>query len=422
MDVTVQKQEGIAATFTAPPSKSYTHRALITGALARGRSHLSRPLISDDTLITIRTLQAFGVPIVEEGQEVSIEGTDGNLTCPTGAEIDVGESGTSMRFFTTLAHLCGTPVVVRGSSRMHQRPIGPLVTSLRDLGGEITYRGKEGYPPLSIRGPLMGGITTIRSDESSQFLSSLLLVAPYAQKDVEIRCEGIPVSRSYIDVTIDVMQSFGVSVERDDYLKFNVRAGDHYRSTSYEIEGDYSSASYFFALPAVCGGRVSVNGLNPFSSQGDRQFLDILAAMGCEVRYSTNGVEIQCDHYLTGVTVDMSSSPDTVQTLCVVASCATTPTTITGISHLRLKESDRLENTAAILSSLGAGVTTGHDWIHIVPGQLHGGIIDPHNDHRTAMSFAILGFRIGDLTILHAECVTKSFPTFWSSLAQAGML
>lgn len=422
MEVTVRKKEGIIATFTAPPSKSYTHRALITGALAQGPSRLSHPLISDDTLITIRGLQALGVSIEGGEQRLIIDGTGGKLTCPAGAEINVGESGTSMRFFTTLALLCGTPVVMRGSSRMHQRPIGPLVTSLRDLGGEITYLEKEGYPPLTIGGALNGGTTRIRGGESSQFLSSLLLTAPYAQRDVEIECEGSPVSRSYIDVTIDVMQSFGVGVERKGYSNYRVTAGNHYCPTEYTVEGDYSSASYFFAIPAVCRGRVSVNGLNPVSSQGDRQFLDILIAMGCGVRYTSNGVEIWRERELSGVTVDMSSSPDTVQTLCVVAACASTPTTITGISHLRLKESNRIEDTAAILASLGARVTTGPDWISILPNPLHGGTINPRNDHRTAMSFAILGLRVGGITILNAECVTKSFPTFWPVLAQSGVL
>jgi len=206
-------------------------------------------------------------------------------------------------------------------------------------------------------------------------------------------------------------------IRREGYRHFEVSNKDHYTGHTYVIEGDYSSASYFFALAAICGGRVAVTGLNPESVQGDRLFLDALQKMGCLVTYAHDGVMVEHEGPLTGITIDMSSAPDTVQTLCMVAAVAKTPTMITGIGHLKFKESDRLAVTVERLRQLGCVAHTGEDRIIIQPAALHGGTIDPANDHRTAMSFAILGLGIGGVAVTGAECVNKSYPGFWDALS-----
>jgi 3-phosphoshikimate 1-carboxyvinyltransferase len=299
---------------------------------------------------------------------------------------------------------------------MQKRPIGHLADTLRTLGGEITFLQNDGYPPFTVSGNFAGGAATIDGSVSSQFISSILIAAPYAEREVDLVVSTPPASRSYLDITVGVMQAFGAQIKRQDYTQFQVSNTHRYQSRTYAIEGDYSSASYFFAMAAICGGRVTVTRLNPESVQGDRAFLDALSRMGCSVRYEKNSVSIERTKPLSGITVDMSAAPDTVQTLCVVAAMADTPTIITGISHLKYKESDRITSTAENLRRLGGDVTTGSDWITIRPSPLHGGTIDPLDDHRTAMSFAVLGLGIGGVTITDAECVTKSFPGFWEIL------
>ncbi|MFA5222462.1 MAG: 3-phosphoshikimate 1-carboxyvinyltransferase, partial [Methanoregula sp.] len=251
---------------------------------------------------------------------------------------------------------------------------------------------------------------------SSQYISSLLLAAPYADRETELLILGTPVSRSYLDITVDVMRTFGADVRQSGPDRFVVSNRARYAGRNCPVEGDYSSASYFFAVAAICGGRMTVTNLSATSVQGDRQFLTALEAMGCHVSRSGDAVTVERTGSLRGITIDMSSAPDTVQTLCMVAAGAETPTTITGISHLRFKESDRIAGTAERLRALGGDVRVEDDRITIFPRPLHGGTIDPGNDHRTAMSFAVLGLGTGDVAITHAECVNKSFPGFWETL------
>jgi 3-phosphoshikimate 1-carboxyvinyltransferase len=234
--------------------------------------------------------------------------------------------------------------------------------------------------------------------------------------ETEVIIPSPPVSGSYLDITLEVMQAFGVAVKREGYTRFLVSNSRRYTGRTYAIKGDYSSSSYFFAIAAICCGRTTVKNLEPGSVQGDRRFPDILASMGCKVTYSGHEVTVERTGELHGITVDMSTSPDTVQTLCMVAAMADTPTTITGISHLKFKESDRITGTAERLKSLGGDVQVGDDRMTINPAPLHGGVINPENDHRTAMSFAVLGLCIGGVTITNAECVNKSFPGFWDTI------
>jgi 3-phosphoshikimate 1-carboxyvinyltransferase len=422
MIVTLPQIRNADLTLTAPPSKSYTHRALIAGALAKGTTTVLRPLAAEDTRLTAAALKALGVPVEETPEAITIEGCNGDIPNRATTTLDLDNSGTSLRLLTSLALLCRHPVILTGSARMQERPIGPLAAALPALGGRVGYLRHHGFPPLRVSGSMAGGPVVIDGSVSSQFISSILMAAPYAAREVDVTIPAPPASASYLDVTVDVMQAFGGQVRRTGYERFVVSTAERYRGRTYAVEGDYSSASYFLAIPAVCGGRVRVENLAPGSVQGDRRFLDALAAMGCRVSYGDNAVTVERDGALHGITVDMSSSPDTVQTLCMAAALADAPTTITGIGHLKFKESDRINGTAERLRALGGLVEVGRDSLTITPAPLHGGTIDPANDHRTAMSFAVLGLGTGGITITDAGCVNKSFPGFWDMLKRAGVV
>jgi 3-phosphoshikimate 1-carboxyvinyltransferase len=413
---TILRHGPVEGSVAAPPSKSYTHRALITGALGSGKTVLEHPLDAEDTRLTARGLAALGARIDWETDRITITGSNGALSCGETTVLDLDNSGTSLRLLTSLALLADHPVTLTGSARMQDRPIGSLADALTALGGSIAFPKKTGFPPLVAGGHLEGGPVTVDGSVSSQFISSLLLVAPYAETEMELSIPGLPASRSYLDITVDVMKSFGAEITRHGYNQFVVSNRKRYTGRTYAIEGDYSSASYFFAMAAICGGKMTVTNLSPASVQGDRRFLEMLAGMGCTVNYSRDAVTVERTGPLNGIMADMSSSPDTVQTLCMVAAVARTPSTITGISHLKFKESDRISTTAENLRTLGGNVQVEADRIMIQPAVLHGGTIDPANDHRTAMSFAVLGLGTGGITIPDAACVTKSFPGFWDTL------
>jgi 3-phosphoshikimate 1-carboxyvinyltransferase len=416
MIVTPPRTGSVDLVVTAPSSKSYTHRALIIGALGSGTTTLLQPLFAQDTRLTIYALRLLGVSITVHPDQIIIEGCSGRFPTLDTTLLDLDNSGTSLRLLTSLALLCSHPVILTGSQRMQERPVGPLAQALLSLGGTIDFLKNEGYPPLKVSGHLKGGRVLVDGTISSQFITSLLIAAPYAETDVEVVIPSPPASQSYLDITLDVMQVFGAHVTRDEYVRFCVSNRRQYSGRTYIIEGDYSSSSYFFAIAAICGGRVTVKNLIPDSVQGDRRFLDALRLMGCTVTCSGNAVTVERSGDLRGITFDMSSSPDTVQTLCMVAAMAKTPTTITGIGHLKFKESDRISGTAERLQALGGNVQAEDDRITIFPTPLHGAIINPDNDHRTAMSFAVLGLGIGGITITDAECVSKSFPGFWDIL------
>lgn len=422
MEVKISRREWIAAEFTAPPSKSHTHRALVAASLADGRSFVSEPLLSDDIEVTVASLKRMGVCIESRRDGFAIEGTSGVLGCDDGCMLDMRDSGTSMRFFTALAALARGSVTIDGSKRLRERPVGPLAMALRQLGADVNFLGSEGYPPLRVHGPLRGGEAWISASESSQYISALLLVAPCASSGVRILCTGGIVSRPYVDVTLEIMEHFGVRVRRDDYTEFRVDAGSGYRGRDYRVEGDYSSAGYFFAIAAVCGGRVRVKNLRLNSKQADALLLQALEQMGCRVRAGEDEVILERTSALEGIEIDMHDAPDAVQTLAMVAAFASSPTRIRGISHLKYKESDRIEAIVRTLSSAGGKIKVEKDALLIEPAPLNGATIDPKGDHRTAMSAAVLGLGAGGITIIDAECVSKSFPDFWNELERADLL
>lgn len=406
----------IHAVVRIPGSKSITHRALIAASLADGKSRIEDFLACEDTLYTANALRDMGIEILIDGGHVSVPGNGGHFkTDPEKKEIFLGNSGTSYRLLLSVAALGRRDYVLTCSPRMRERPVGDLVQALRELGVEASFVHKQGYPPVFIKGHgIRGGKVQIAGNISSQYISSVLLSGPCAEKGVEIEVEGNLVSRSYIDLTLDVMQTFGIHVDRDDYRSFRVGPESGYRPCRFSIEGDVSSASYFWGAAAVAGGNVITENIHPYNTrQGDIALLDILERMGCHVEKGHNRVIVE-GGALSGVEADMGSMPDMVPTLAAVALFAEGKTVIRNVSHLRYKESDRLSDTAHEWRSLGARIEELEDGLVIHGGRsLTGAVVDPHNDHRLAMSLSIIGLKTGGVRIRDEGCVEKSFPSFW---------
>lgn len=401
-----------------PPSKSLTHRALVAAALADGASTVRRPLICEDTLYTMEGLRRLGVSLDAAEREVVVQGRGGRLAPGAGTTpLYLGNAGTTFRFLVALAalrpghhHLTGTP-------RMCERPVEDLACSLSHLGAKVAFVQSPGFPPVDVTGRgLHGGKVRIPGGKSSQFVSALLLAAPCASGEVKIEVAGDLVSRQYVDLTLAVMARFGVEVERKGYCRFRVPAPQSYGLTEFTVEGDASSASYFWAAAAVTGGAVTTTHLDPFRTlQGDIRFLAILEEMGCEVERERDCVTVR-GKPLRAVDADMSAMPDLVPTLAATALFAEGKTTICNVSHLRIKENDRLAVVAAEWMRLGARVEETQDGLTIWGNQpLRSARAFAHADHRIAMSLAVAGLRVPGLEIEEADCVAKSFPGFWEA-------
>ncbi|MDO9123646.1 MAG: 3-phosphoshikimate 1-carboxyvinyltransferase, partial [Deltaproteobacteria bacterium] len=377
-----------------------------------GESVLIHGLRSEDTEYTAQALERLGIQIFWEGDLLHVLGEGGRLKGEE-EKIYVGNSGTSMRFLTALVALKRGRTLLDGSERMRKRPVADLLDGLRALGVKAYFRDGNGCPPVIIesRG-LHGGKVKIRGEESSQFLSALLMVAPYAIEDMHVEITGNLASRPYVDITRDVMSAFGVEVQSEGYHSFFVRAGQRYQPRKYRIEGDISHASYFFSAAAVTEGRVRAERFSSTSLQGDAGFLNILEKMGCVVLRGEGWTEVRGGE-LHGIEVDMNEMPDLVPTLAVTAAFARGQTLIQNIGHLRLKESDRISVLTTELRHMGVRVEEGEDWLKIEGGKGHGAEIEPHDDHRIAMSFAIAGLVIPGIKIKESQCVKKSFPDFW---------
>ncbi len=405
------------ACVTVPGSKSHTHRALIVSALAEGESTLINALESEDTRYTARALEALGVSLRWEKGKVLVSGKGGRLD-PAQRPIPIGHSGTSMRFLTALASLARGKTQLVGRERMKSRPMKELQKGLEVLGVKVYSQEKEDHLVLIVESDgLRGGKVSLRGEESSQFLSALLMVAPYARKDVTLEIVDRLISKPYVDITIDVMEAYGIEIEREGYRRFHVPRGKRYKGRTYWIEADASSASYFFSDAAIRRGRIRVEPFNPFCHQADARFLEILERMGCEVMRGERWVTVQGGR-LRGIEMDLNEMPDLVPTLSVTAAFAEGKTLLKGISHLRHKESDRIAVVARELHRMGIRVEEGEDWLRIEGGEGHGAEIDTENDHRIAMSFAMAGLRIPAIGIRNHPCVNKSFPSFWETLGE----
>ena len=414
--IEIKPVQNLQTTVTVPGSKSYTNRALLIAGLADGESRLEKPLVSDDTKYMIRALKAFGIPVQEEKEAFLISGKGGKLSAP-GEDIFIGNAGTTMRFLTTFSGLVPGKTKLDGDERMRERPLADLLDCLTQMGVKAVSANGNGCPPIDIEGgEVPGGEVQLAGDKSSQYLTSILLSAPYFKNDTCIHIQGDLTSKSYADITLDIMKTFGVHVDNESYQRFKVKAGDRYKAQTYRVESDWSSASYFLAAGAVTGGEVTLTDINPHSVQGDAQFTSVLEKMGCLVEKKAHSLHIK-GNPLRGISINMNNMPDAVQTLAVTALFAEGETVIQGIGNLRIKETDRISALANELSRLGAEVETGEDFLIIRPGDYKGAEIETYNDHRMAMSFAVAGLKIPGTRIKNPKCVEKSFPDFFKRFA-----
>ena len=415
--IEIQPTGPLQAAIRPPGSKSITNRALICAAAAKGRSVIRGGLLSEDTRVMIDALNRLGAKAVFGGErgEAAVVGCGGPLPAASG-DLYVANSGTTMRFLTALLAAGRGAYRLDGAPRMRQRPIQDLLSGLSQLGGDVRSEKLNGYPPVVVRAAgLRGGRAIIAGDASSQFVSGLLMAAPLAEHDVELIVEGPLVSQPYVHMTVGVMASFGVRVDTYGSRRFFIPAPQAYLAAEYDVEPDASAASYFWGAAAVTGGSVVVQGLTRESLQGDVAFCQCLAQMGCQVAYENSGIRVSGGP-LRGISVDMNAISDTVQTLAAVALLAEGPTTITGVGHIRHKETDRIGDLARELRKLGAAVDELTDGLRIAPGPLRGAEIETYGDHRMAMSLALVGLRVPGVVIRDPDCTQKTYPGFFRDL------
>jgi 3-phosphoshikimate 1-carboxyvinyltransferase len=408
------------ATVRVPGSKSITNRALLIAALSEGESLLSGALFSDDTRYMAEALRRLGVEVEEDEQAETLRVVGRGGQWPVAqADLQVGNAGTTMRFLAAALCLGRGRYRIDGSARMRERPIQDLLDALTALGARVRSEQGSGCPPVSIEaGGLAGGAVEVRGDRSSQFLSAVLQVAPYAQRDVTVRVAGELIAKPYVDMTVGVMRAFGVEVKRDGYARFDVAAGQRYRARQYAIEPDASSAHYFWAAAALTGGRVRVEGLCRESLQGDVGFASILAAMGADVRWEANAIEVEGPDRLSGIDADLNAISDTAPTLAVLGAFASSPVRLRNIAHVRWQESDRLRAVATELARLGVDVQELPDGLEVRPSRVTPGTVQTYDDHRIAMSFALAGLRVAGVRIEDPGCVAKTFPDFFARLEE----
>jgi 3-phosphoshikimate 1-carboxyvinyltransferase len=422
----------LSATVRLPGSKSLTNRALLISALARGKTRLTNALFSDDSCYFAKALQILGfeVQLDETNHEMTVTGLGGQIPA-TKAKLFIGNAGTAARFLSAFLTLGQGDYILDGDARMRERPIGDLVEALTQLGAKL--EATNHCPPVKIwASGLPGRNAKIAGNLSSQFLSALLMIAPYAKSPVEIEVTTELNSKPYVDMTIAIMKDFGVEVQREAYHYFSAPITNYELSRSipvgpisslespislYPIESDASAASYFFAAPAICGGTIRVENVSRQSRQGDVAFLDILQEMGCLIKEEDRVIEVTGASNLSGVDVDMRDIPDTAQTLAAIAPFASSPTRIRGIASARVKETDRVHATCMELARLGVPLKEHEDGMTIYPcHEIKPSLIQTYNDHRMAMAFSLIGLRFGGITIENPSCVSKTFPNFFEVL------
>jgi 3-phosphoshikimate 1-carboxyvinyltransferase len=397
-----------------PGSKSYTHRIFIAAALADGPSTVVNALDSEDTRLTLGALVQMGAA-ADNNRPVVICGFGGRPR-PCADPIYLGNSGTSIRLLTGIAALGTGRYRLTGTDRMGQRPIADLLESLAQIGVPTRCEKANGCPPLTVDGGRVTGRSLkIKCSESSQYLSALLLMAPCTERGLDIAVAGDPVSKPYIDMTVTIMNRFGIEVARSGYNRFTVAGRQRYRPGTYSVEPDCSQASYFWGAAAITGSAIKVKSLNHETRQGDIRLVRVLEEMGCTVSRETDGITVTGGR-LKGVTVDMGDMPDMVPTLAVVAAFAQGQTAITNVAHLRGKESDRLLSVATELAKMGIETECQEAGLVITGGTPKGAEIETYNDHRIAMSFAMAGLKAPGTVIRNPGCVEKSFPEFWNVL------
>ena len=417
--IAIQRLHNLDATVRVPGSKSLTQRALVIAALAAGTSTITHPLIADDTRCLIEALRLLGAHIDEEETSLRVTGTAGRIQNP-GTRLLLDNNGTALRFLVSVAALGAGLFIIDGSERLRERPVKPLLDALAVLGVESRTVENGGCPPVVIqaRGRLEGGTVTFRNAESSQYISSLLIAAPCAAGPIEIRVEGDTVSKPYIDMTMDVMKQFGVEAAAHEGV-YRVNALPRYLPCDFTVEGDISSASYFFLAAALCRGKVRVENLNAGTIQGDLRVLEIFQRLGCRVSKGVGWIEVSGEAPAEGdFHFDMADIPDMVPTVAVLSAFRRGRTVISKVPHLRVKESDRIAALVTELNRIGVGAEERTDGLVIEGGSPHGAVIETYGDHRIAMSFAAAGLAMEGISIKDEECVRKSFPDFWKTLGE----
>ncbi|MDO3384592.1 3-phosphoshikimate 1-carboxyvinyltransferase [Gilvimarinus sp. SDUM040013] len=408
---------------TLPGSKSLSNRILLLAALAQGETTITNLLDSDDVSHMLTALKALGVSytLSADKKTCQVSGLGGVFQSAEALELFLGNAGTAVRPLTAALALSQGTFTITGEPRMYERPIGDLIDALRQLGADATYLKDDGFPPLTLQGkPLNGGAVSIKGNISSQYLTALLMIAPLLKSDTVIKVDGELVSKPYIDITLDTMAKFGVSVANNDYQSFNISGNQQYQAPGeIMVEGDASSASYFLAAAAIGGGPVKVHGTGSASIQGDAKFADVLAQMGAKVTYSDMWIEVEAGSELNGVDVDLNHIPDAAMTIATAALFAKGPTRIRNIYNWRVKETDRLAAMATELRKVGATVDEGEDYIYIEPPkEIQTAAIDTYNDHRMAMCFSLASFGDADIVINDPKCTSKTFPTYFNEFAR----
>jgi len=416
MRVEIRRSE-VEGTVSAPPSKSYTHRALICSALAHGTSRILSPLRSDDTEATCRVLGNLGVNLIEGEDFWRVEG--GELQ-RSGSELFCGESGTTLRFMTALCALVDGESKLTCRPSLSHRPIVPLLEGLKQL--EVDCRSTNGSPPIVVRGKgrVRGGEVELRGDVSSQFVSALLFISPLTDDGVSLKLTTSLESKPYVSMTMAIQREFGVEVHASgDMREFNIKR-QSYQPTDFKVEGDWSSAAFLLAAGALAG-RVTVEGLNVESLQADAFIIDVLKQMGANVEIQKDAISVSKSS-LTGGEFDVSDCPDLFPIVAALGAAAEGRSVLYGIERLRYKESDRVKAVVEGLQSMGIETVQHEDSVVIVGGAPQGGVIHTWSDHRIAMAFAVLGLVAeGKTTILDADCVSKSYTGFWNEMEVLGM-
>ena len=419
-----------SGTITLPGSKSISNRVLLLSALCQGTTVVHDLLDSDDTRVMLAALLQLGCGVNEAGTTVTITGLGGQLQHTQPIEFFMGNAGTAMRPLTAALAVLGGDFTLKGVVRMHERPIGDLVDALRLLGCHIEYLGNDGFPPLRIGKPTLklDQPIQVRGDVSSQFLTALLMALPLAAKnrDIVIDVVGELISKPYIDITLNLLQRFGIQVQRDGWHRFTIPAGSSYQSPkTIHVEADASSASYFIALGAIAAGGaepIRIQGVGADSIQGDIRFMEAAAQMGAQITSGPNWLEVRRGAWpLKGIELDCNHIPDAAMTLAVMALYADSPTTLRNIASWRVKETDRIHAMATECRKLGAQVEEGADWLKVHPlpnNQWHPASIHTYDDHRVAMCFSLAAFNAAQIPVRieDPKCVAKTFPDYFEAL------
>ncbi len=418
MKLTIHKSD-IKGTINAPPSKSYTHRAIAIAALSK-KAQVNNPLISEDTKATIRASEAFGAVVESKKDSLVIKGFDGKPKIPDNI-IDIANSGTTLRIMTAVASLTDGATVLTGDASIRTRPNTPLLNALNDLGAEAFSTRNNGMAPIVVRGKMRGGRVYIDGSISSQFISALLIACPFAQNKTSILIKGELKSRPYVNITIDMLKDAGAKINCDAPNSFTIPPEQEYNMKSYNVPGDFSSASYMMAAGVLCG-EVTIKNLFP-SEQGDSALIDILAKMGAQISWDRKKGEVKVNKsQLRGINIDVGKTPDLVPTLAVLGAAAEGTMVIENAEHVRYKETDRLHAMTVELKKMGVDINEEKDRLVVKGSTMKGAQVHGWDDHRIVMALAVAGMVAGNTNIDTIESVSISYPGFFDELKKLGAI